>query len=108
MTKRLSILALTVALAACGKVAPLTPGAGKVLPVKPRLADHRTDAAELLSFTPEARPARVDEILTRSQPRKPDRFDMPPGDAALAPGAPTEPSKPAAVTTGPDNQDSPR
>jgi hypothetical protein len=108
MTKRLLIAGSTLLIAACGKVAPLTPEAGKTLPVKPLLADHRPDAAELLSYTPEARPARVDEILTRSQPRKPDRFDLPPGDAGLAPPAPTEPSEPAAVTTGPDNQDSPR
>ena len=72
------------------------------------MADHQPSAAELLGYSPEARPARVDEILTRSQPRKPDRFDLPPGDAGLAPPTPTAPSAPAAVTTGPDNQDSPR
>ncbi len=108
MTARLLFLVLALALAACGKVAPLTPEAGKSLPVKPRMADHQPDAAELLSYTPEARPARVDEILTRSQPRKPDRFDLPPGDAGSAPASPAAPSAPAAATTGPDNLASPR
>ena len=108
MTGRLICVLLAMALGACGQVAPLTPEKGASLPVKPRLADHRPDAAELLSFTPEARPARVDEILTRSQPRKPDRFDLPPGDAGLAPPAPTAPSAPTAATTGPDNQDEPQ
>ena len=108
MTRFVLLIVTALALASCGKVAPLTPEAGSSLPVKPALAAKKPDAEDLLSYTPEARPKRVDEILTRSQPRKADPFDLPPGDAGLAPAAPTDPSKPAAVTTGPDNQDAPR
>ena len=104
MTKAALLFLSIAALGACGKVAPLTPKSGQSLPVQPRLADHRPDAAELLQYSTEARPARVDEILTRSQPRSADRFDLPPADPAL----PAAPSAPAAVTTGPDNQDEPR
>ena len=108
MKTTLFLFAAALGLAACGKVAPLTPKSGQTLPVKPRLADQRPDADDLLAYTPEARPKRVDEIITRSQPRQADRFDMPPGDAGLAPPAPTSGTAPAAVTTGPDNQDTPR
>ena len=91
--KRLLVLA-SLALAACGRVAPLEPPAGQPLPVKPALAQHTPDADELLTAPPIARPERIDELMKRSQPRQVDRFDLPPpsGQAPLPP-APAEPAE---------------
>ncbi len=108
MLRRLTIAAALLGLAACGKVGPLVPAAGQSLPVKPMMATHRPNAAELLAYTTQARPERVDELMRRSQPRKADRFDLPPPDAGLAPASPTASTEPAAVTTGPDNVQEPR
>lgn len=89
-------IALALALAACGRVGELQPPPGQPLPVKPKLATTTPTPEELLTPPTLARPVRVDEILTRSEPRRPDRFDLPPpsgADAAPEPevelGAPT-------------------
>ena len=88
MFRRFAILALPLAVAACGDTAPLRPAAGQSLPVKPALAQKTPDASDLLETTPMAAPERVDELLTRSQPRETDRFDLPPPDGGAAPSAP--------------------
>ena len=100
--------AALLALGACGRVAPLSPEPGKSLPVKPLLAKEQPTPEQLLDYPTLARPQRVDELLTRSQPREPDPFDLPPAGASEAPPSPTEASEPAAVTTGPDNLQEPR
>lgn len=69
---------LPLALAACGSPAPLTPQAGRTLPPPPPGETARPAAEELLTPGPQARPDRTDEILTRSEDRDPDRFDLPP------------------------------
>ena len=79
---------------ACGQMAPLQPAPGQRLPVKPLLANATPTAEQLLTPPTNARPARVDELIKRSEPRKPDRFDLPPPDGGAAPtlpeaGAPT-------------------
>ena len=73
-----AVLLLPLALAACGNPAPLTPLAGRSLPPPPPLEEDRPTAAQLLTPGPQARPDRTDEILTRSEERQPDRFDLPP------------------------------
>ncbi|MEO7504390.1 MAG: hypothetical protein ABIT69_04315 [Sphingomicrobium sp.] len=108
MVRRLTIAAALIALSGCGKVGPLVPPNGQSLPVRPMMATHTPDAAELLAYTTQARPERVDELMRRSQPRKADRFDLPPPDAGLAPASPTASTEPAAVTAGPDNVQEPR
>ena len=97
--KRIVTVGLAALLSACGKVAPLTPPPGQSLPVKPLTARATPNAEQLLQLPAMAKPGRVDELLTKSQPRKPDRFDLPPPDAGLAP----TPS-----TIGPDNAEAPR
>ena len=84
--KRLIIIA-TLALGACGRVAPLEPPPGQALPVKPAMAQHTPDADELMTPPSIARPERIDELMKRSQPRQTDRFDLPPpsGEAPLLP-----------------------
>lgn len=72
-------------LGGCGQMAPLQPAPGQKLPVKPLLADATPTAEQLLTPPTNARPARVDELIRRSEPRKPDRFDLPPPDGGAAP-----------------------
>ncbi len=77
----------SLALAGCGRVAPLKPAAGQSLPVKPAMAQTTPDAAELLTTPTHARPERIDELMKRPQPRRADRFDLPPptGEAPAVP-----------------------
>ena len=84
--KRL-ILIVSLALAACGRVAPLEPPPGQALPVKPAMAQKTPDAEDLLTPPHIARPERIDELMKRSQPRRADRFDLPPpsGEAPVPP-----------------------
>ncbi len=74
--------------AACGQQAALKPAPGHALPVKPLLAKTIPTAGQLLTPPPNARPERVDELIKRSEPRRPDRFDLPPADGGLAPVRP--------------------
>jgi hypothetical protein len=79
-----SAAALVLALGACGRAGDLRPPPGQPLPVKPKLAASTPTPEELLTPPPIARPVRVDEILRRSEPRRADRFDLPPPSGAEA------------------------
>ncbi len=83
--KRTAILALAIALGACGRLAELQPAEGHSLPVKPLMATVTPTAEELLTPPAYARPERVDEIIKRSEPRRSDRFDLPPPDGGAVP-----------------------
>ena len=86
--KRLVLVAIgSLALAGCGRVAPLKPAPGQSLPVKPAMAQTTPDAAELLTTPAHARPERIDELMKRPEPRRADRFDLPPptGEAPAVP-----------------------
>ena len=87
MKRVIVIVAGALALAGCGRVAPLKPAAGQSLPVKPAMAQKTPDAEELLTPPDQARPERIDELMKRSQPRRADRFDLPPpsGEAPILP-----------------------
>ena len=101
-----SFAALALALSACGSVSDLEPAPGASLPQKPALAPRALTAEELLTETPFARPARVDELGKRGQPREADRFDLPPPDGTAAA---EETAKPASSSvTGPDNAGDPK
>ena len=71
-------VAAAVLLAGCGKVSPLRPAEGQSLPVKPAMASVTPDAEQLLTPPSYAKPERIDELMKRSQPRRADRFDLPP------------------------------
>ena len=107
MTRTFCTIAVTLALAGCGQVAPLKPPPGRALPVKPLLETETPTVAELLELPPQAKPKRIDEILTRSQPRKADRFDLPPSDGGAAPTE-TDQTTSAPATTGPENVKEPK
>ena len=97
MNRFLVILAGSLAIAACGRVAPLQPAPGQGLPIKPAMAQKTPDAGDLLTPPPIARPERIDELMKRSQPRQSDRFDLPPpsGEAPTV----TETEEPAEDST---------
>ena len=84
--RRILLMGATVLLCmSCGRVAPLRPAAGQPLPVKPLMARTTPTAADLLDVPDIARPERGDELMRRSEPRQPDRFDLPPPDGGAAP-----------------------
>jgi predicted small lipoprotein YifL len=99
---RVTILATLALLAGCGKMAPLQPPPGKPMPVKPLMARTTPTVEQLLTTPIYARPNRVDELVKRSEARKPDPFDLPPpvGSAAPAQPAGTDP-QPVSNETGP-------
>jgi len=106
MTRGL-ITALAFGLAACGQTAQLKPLPGQSLPVRPLTARTTPSVDDLLALPPRAVPRRVDELLTKNQPRRADRFDLPPADGA-APPVEGQTTTQAPATIGPDNVEEPR
>ncbi len=99
--KRIVLLSLFT-LGACGQQAELQPAPGHALPVRPLLAKTTPTAEELLTPPSNARPERVDELIKRSEPRRPDRFDLPPPDGGAVPMLPAgSDPEPVDKDTGP-------
>jgi predicted small lipoprotein YifL len=73
-------LTLLLALAACGLREPLRLPEGSSPPATPATARQSPSAEQLLTPPPIARPRRVDELLSQSEERSEDRFDLPPAD----------------------------
>jgi len=93
LRRALAVLTTAAALAGCGSIAPLKPAEGRALPVKPLMARATPTAEELLTPPTYAAPERIDELMKRSQPRRADRFDLPPPDGGAAPlPPPAEPT----------------
>ncbi len=87
-------LVLAFALAGCGGRVALRPPAGKSLPPRAygETATRGVDA--LLEPTSQQRPTRNAELLTRSDTRADDPFDLPPGtDPAKVPLPAAAPAK---------------
>ena len=78
MIKSALLIASVLLVAGCGVRAPLQPEPGANLPVAPETAARQPTSEELLARPPIAAPARIDELLTRSEEREEDRFDLPP------------------------------
>ena len=74
---KLAILFAALALGGCG-ASGLAPAPGKELPVAPYGAKATPTPAQLLTPNNQARPDRSDELLTQSQNRRSDEFDLPP------------------------------
>ncbi|WP_375380717.1 hypothetical protein [uncultured Sphingomonas sp.] len=73
-------LGALLVLAGCGSAAELKPAPGKALPVAPRGARATPTLAKLLTPTTQQRPQRSDELLTNSETRRTDEFNLPPGN----------------------------
>ena len=80
MTIRRSLAGLVsaTALAACGSTQALKPAPGTPLPVAPYGAAATPGINDLLTPSVQARPRRTGEVLTRSQERQSDEYDLPP------------------------------
>jgi len=78
--KRIAILSVAglVVLAGCGKRTVLRAADGKVLPPKAQTAASQPGVNDLLAVPAQAKPSRDDELVTKSKPLQPDRFDLPP------------------------------
>jgi len=105
--RHFKVIVLALGIAACGQTAPLKPLPGQSLPVRPLTARATPSVDDLLALPPQAVPRRVDELLTKNQPRKADRFDLPPADGA-APPVEGQTTTQAPATIGPDNVKDPR
>lgn len=95
---RILLIAAIVSLNGCGHQVDLEPAPGHSMPVKPLMARATPTFDELLTPPTQARPTRVDELVTRSRPRPADPFDLPPPTGGAAPSVPAA-SDPATVTT---------
>ena len=97
-----ALLLAILGLGSCGRVADLEPAPGQSLPVRPMMARTTPTAEDLLTRPPYADPDRVDELIRRSEPRRPDPFDLPPATGGAAPAAPAgmDP-EPVSNETGP-------
>ena len=76
--RKLTILAASLALCACGQKAELEPAAGQTLPPVATGAQAPADAQDLLDPVPQAAPERSVELRRRSEEREDDPFDLPP------------------------------
>lgn len=76
--RRIALIGLVLALAACGNRTSLTPPEGKALPVAPYGATVQPDADALLTPPAQAAPERSVELRRRSEQREDDPFDLPP------------------------------
>ena len=71
-------LAAAALLGACGAQEDLKPPANHPAAVVPIGANRAPTTEELTTPDAQARPARSDELLKRSEQREPDDFDLPP------------------------------
>jgi hypothetical protein len=72
------ILALALLLGGCGAASSIKPAEGQNLPVAPYGAKSTPTPADLLKPSNQQRPQRSDEVLTESQERRSDEFNLPP------------------------------
>jgi len=78
--RRAALLLFGAMLAGCGLREPLEPPPGQAMPVTPSMSRQALTTEEMLTPPPVARPERVTELLSRSEERRDDRFDLPPGE----------------------------
>ncbi len=97
MRKMLIAGAAGLAVAACGKIGDLQPRAGQTMPAKAYGQSEASTAEQLSTPSVQARPGRSDELMRRSERRREDPFDLPPGKepekAGSSPAAPAKANK---------------
>jgi hypothetical protein len=90
--RKIATLSLALAIAGCGKVGDLEPKAGQAMPAKAIGQTELPTAEELNTPSVQTRPGRSDELMRRSERRRDDPFDLPPGKE------PEKPAEPAALS----------
>jgi hypothetical protein len=78
MRIRFAIAGVLALLAACGSRQDLAPKSADQTPPRPIMAAAAPTTEQLLTLPSQARPARQDDGLTKSEERKDDPFDLPP------------------------------
>ena len=78
--KAFTISLSVLALAGCGKMGDLEPKAGQAMPDKAYGQTEAPGAEELSKPLVQTRPGRSDELMRRSERRRDDPFDLPPGE----------------------------
>ncbi len=78
--KRLLLIGIVLALAACGAARELKPAEGKKLPIAPYGATATPTPNQLLTASSQSRPERSDELLRQSEERQGNEFDLPPAN----------------------------
>jgi hypothetical protein len=76
--KRIVVAIGLLALPGCGAQRDLQPVAGRSLPPAPYGAIAKPTAGQLLTASSQARPNRSDDVLTSSDERQGNEFDLPP------------------------------
>ncbi len=79
MIRAFAALALIGLLTACGSRTELRPLPGMSAVPKADAATVAPTPTQLMTPTTQARPDRQGELLTKSEEREPDPFDLPPG-----------------------------
>ncbi|KTE21492.1 argininosuccinate lyase [Sphingopyxis sp. H050] len=74
----IAIVVATSLLGACGSKEDLKPAAGQPAAAIPVGAKRAPTTEELTTPDAQAKPARSDELLKRSEQRQPNDFDLPP------------------------------
>jgi hypothetical protein len=74
-----AIMAATLAVAGCGRQVALTPEPGMAPVPTPAFASEPESSDALMRASTQARPRRNVDILSRSEERQADPFDLPPG-----------------------------
>jgi hypothetical protein len=82
------LISATLLVGSCGRQGELVPAPGHAMPAKPLMARATPTFEELLTPPTQARPTRIDELVTRSKPRAADPFDLPPPTGGAAPSGP--------------------
>ena len=78
ISQNVAFALLALGLAACGGRQPLKPAAGQKMPAVPAGAAAAPTAQQLMAPSMQSRPERSVDILTQSEERKDDAFDLPP------------------------------
>ncbi|HSG57142.1 MAG TPA: hypothetical protein VLA45_16955 [Paracoccaceae bacterium] len=76
--RALAVIALGLALTACGRMGELTPPEGQSVPPAPYGATEPPSGEDLLATHPTAIPERSVELRSESEEREDDPFDLPP------------------------------
>jgi hypothetical protein len=74
------VIAVGLLLGSCGASSSLKPAPGKSLPVAPYGAQATPTPKQLLTASTQQRPQRSDDLLTQSETRRSDEFDLPPAN----------------------------